>query len=56
MEPVGRIKHDAVLIGEFSRWRYQLDVRQLQRSVEFVRMRHLHGEKSAVYDCLVLCT
>ena len=37
----------------FSRWRYQLDDRQLQCLVEFIRIRHREA-KSAVYDLLVL--
>jgi len=36
----GRIKHDDIRLGEFARWRYQLDFRQLQCLVEFVRMQH----------------
>ena len=39
-------------LEEFARWRYQLDVRQLQCLVEFVKMRH-YGAKSAIYDWLV---
>jgi len=35
-----RINWTALCLEEFARWRYQLDVRQLQCLFEFVRMRH----------------
>jgi len=37
MGPMGRIKHD-VMFKRATRWRYQLDVRQLQFFFELVRM------------------
>jgi len=40
-------------LEEFGRWRYQLDVRQLQRLLEFVRLWHRARVKYVIYDCLV---
>jgi len=45
VEPVG-LNQARRYVYEFARWRYQLDVRQLQSLVEFVSMR---GE-SDMYD------
>ena len=37
-------------LEEFARWQYQLDVRQLQRLVKFVKINRV---KSDIYDCHV---
>jgi len=40
MGPMGENQARRYVQKEFARCRYQLDVRQLQRLVEFMRMRH----------------
>ena len=41
------------MLDEFARWRYQLDIQQLQCLVKFVRMWRRRGMKSSIYDCLL---
>ena len=53
-EPVGQNRAQRCVKNKFPRWRYQLDVRQLQCLVGFIRMRHGGGRATSdIYHFLV---
>jgi len=52
--PTGQNQARRYISKKFARWRWRLDVRQLQHLVEFIECSKYRGAKSAIYDCVVI--